>query len=138
MFVCLVVYTLTTPFSDSDYIGPNEGVIAESRNGKDVVGSGRGLIIRYYPGVCLEGLKKTTKSLSQDSRSLGRDLKPGPPEYEAQMLNTRPRSSVLLYDIKQWRTCFGLAYQSSGLLIFSANHTMFKNMPCVKISWFKQ
>jgi hypothetical protein len=43
-------------------------------------GSGRGLILRYYPGICLEGLRETTENLSQDSRSSGRDLKPGLPE----------------------------------------------------------
>jgi hypothetical protein len=37
---------------------------------------------------------KTTKNLSQDSRSLGRDLSPGPREYEAGVLSNRPRRSV--------------------------------------------
>jgi hypothetical protein len=37
----------------------------------------------YYPSICLEGLRKPTKSLSQDRRSLGRDLNTGHPEYEA-------------------------------------------------------
>jgi hypothetical protein len=36
----------------------------------------------YYPGTCLEKLKNTTKTLNQDSRSAGRDLNPGSPEYE--------------------------------------------------------
>jgi hypothetical protein len=30
--------------------------------GKDLQGSGRGLILRYYPGTCLEVLRKTTKT----------------------------------------------------------------------------
>jgi hypothetical protein len=34
--------------------------------GKDMEGSGRGLILRYYPCICLEGLRKATKILSQD------------------------------------------------------------------------
>jgi hypothetical protein len=50
--------------------------------------------LRLYPRICLEGLRKTTKNLSQDSRYPGRDLKPGPPEYEAGALTTRPRRSV--------------------------------------------
>jgi hypothetical protein len=50
--------------------------------------------LRYYPGTRLEGVRKTTKSLSQDSRSPGRDLNPGPAEYEARVLTTRPRRSV--------------------------------------------
>jgi hypothetical protein len=49
-------------------------------------GSGRGLILRYYPGIVVESLRKITKNLSQDSRSPGRDLNPGPPEYESEVL----------------------------------------------------
>jgi hypothetical protein len=36
----------------------------------------------YFPGICLEGLKKAIKEFSQDSRSPGRDLKSRPPESE--------------------------------------------------------
>jgi hypothetical protein len=43
------------------------------------------------------GLRKNTKNLSQDSRSPGRDLNPGFPEYEAGVLATRLRRSV--YDM---------------------------------------
>jgi hypothetical protein len=39
--------------------------------------------IWYYLDICLEGVRKTTKNPSQGIRSLGRDLNPGPPEYEA-------------------------------------------------------
>jgi hypothetical protein len=40
--------------------------------------------LRYYPGIYLEGLRKTTKkpSISIAGRR-GGDLNPGPPEYEA-------------------------------------------------------
>jgi hypothetical protein len=46
-------------------------------------GSVCGLISRqaYNPRIVLEGLKKTTKNLSQDSLSQSRDSNPGPPEY---------------------------------------------------------
>jgi hypothetical protein len=37
---------------------------------------------RCYFGIFLEGLRKTKKNLSQDSWSPGRDLNPGPSEYE--------------------------------------------------------
>jgi hypothetical protein len=47
------------------------------------------LNLRYYPGICVEGLRKTMKNLSQDSRSPGRDLNPGHPEYEAGVLTIR-------------------------------------------------
>jgi hypothetical protein len=50
--------------------------------------------LRYYSGICQERLRKTTKNLSQDSRSLGRDLNPGRPEYEAGVLTTRSRRPV--------------------------------------------
>jgi hypothetical protein len=62
---------------------------------KDFEGGGRGLILRYYPSIRLEGLRKITKSLSQDSRSPGRDLNPGPLEYEAEVLTTRSRCWVV-------------------------------------------
>jgi hypothetical protein len=45
-------------------------------------GSGGDLIYRYYPVIRLEELRKTTKNLSHDSRSPGRDLNLGPPEYD--------------------------------------------------------
>jgi hypothetical protein len=44
---------------------------------------------RYYRGICLEELRKTIR------QSPGRDLNPGPTEYDARMLTTRPRSSVI-------------------------------------------
>jgi hypothetical protein len=49
---------------------------------------------RYYNGMYLEGLRETAKNLFQDIRSAGRDLNPGPPEYEAGVLTTRPRHSL--------------------------------------------
>jgi hypothetical protein len=52
--------------------------------------------LKYYPGIRLEGLRKTTENLIHDSRCPGRDLNPGPPEYEAGVL-TRPRRSVPLH-----------------------------------------
>jgi hypothetical protein len=48
------------------------------------------LNLRYYPDICLDVLRNTTKTLSQDSRSPGQDLNPGPPEYETGALTTRP------------------------------------------------
>jgi hypothetical protein len=69
-------------------------VIGELRTVKDLEESGRGLILRYYTGISLEGLRKTTKSLSQDSRSPGPYLKPGPPRYEAGVLTARPGRSI--------------------------------------------
>jgi hypothetical protein len=53
--------------------------------------------LKYYPYNCLEGLRKTMKNLSQDSRSPGQDLNPGHPEYEAGVLTIQPRCSVTQY-----------------------------------------
>jgi hypothetical protein len=44
--------------------------------------------LRYYPSICLEGLRKTMKNLNQESWSLGRDLNPGSLKYKAGMLTT--------------------------------------------------
>jgi hypothetical protein len=47
------------------------------------------------------GTEKTTKNRSLDSLSSGRDLNPGPPEYEAEVLTSQPRRSVSVgeYDV---------------------------------------
>jgi hypothetical protein len=47
-----------------------------------------------YSGIRLEGLRKNTKNLSQDSEFPGRHLNPGPPEYEAGALTAQPRRLV--------------------------------------------
>jgi hypothetical protein len=52
--------------------------------------------LRYYPGIRVVRLRKTTKPMSQGSRSPGRDLNPGPPEYEAVVLTTKPRRLVVI------------------------------------------
>jgi hypothetical protein len=39
--------------------------------------------LRYYSDNYLEGLRKTTKNLSQNSRFQGQDFSTRPPEYEA-------------------------------------------------------
>jgi hypothetical protein len=44
----------------------------------------------------LQELRKTTKTLSQESRSPGRDLNPRPPECEAAVLTTLPRRSATI------------------------------------------
>jgi hypothetical protein len=49
--------------------------------------------LRCCPSISLEGLRKNTKEL-QDNLSSVRDLKPGPPGFEAWMLTTRSRRSV--------------------------------------------
>jgi hypothetical protein len=41
--------------------------------GNNFVRSGRGLILRYYPGIGLEGLSKTMNEVNQDRRYRGRE-----------------------------------------------------------------
>jgi hypothetical protein len=65
--------------------------------GKELERSGRGLILRYYAVIRIDGPKKTTKSLSEDSRCSGRYLSPKPPEYEAGVLITRPWRWFAMY-----------------------------------------
>jgi hypothetical protein len=48
-------------------------VVSEPLTGNDLEVYFRGLILKYYPGIYLEGLSKNTKNLSQGIRSLGRD-----------------------------------------------------------------
>jgi hypothetical protein len=56
---------------------------------------------KILSGDCLEGLRKTTKNLSQDTRFPGRDLSPEPMEYAAGALTTRlPQRVNLLADWK--------------------------------------
>jgi hypothetical protein len=50
--------------------------------------------LRYYPVICLKGLRKTTKILTQDNRSPCRHLNLGLPKYEPGVLTTRLRRSV--------------------------------------------
>jgi hypothetical protein len=90
----LFIYSLfNDAFSISDYIVSNERMIVDN----ELERSGRKRSwpnSRYCPGICLEGLRETTKNLGQDSRSPGQDLNPGSPEYEAGELTTRPQHSV--------------------------------------------
>jgi hypothetical protein len=67
----------------------------------EVEGIRRGLILRYFPSIFLEVLRKATKT--KDNWSLGRDLNPGFPEYEAEVLATRPRRSVSLNTVYEFR-----------------------------------
>jgi hypothetical protein len=48
----------------------------------------------YYPGICLEGLRKVTKYRSEDNQSAGTGLNTGTPKYEAGVLTTHPQISV--------------------------------------------
>lgn len=51
-------------------------------------------ILNYYPKICLEGLQKTTKSLSQYYQPPGRVSNTRSPKYKAEFLTSQRRCSV--------------------------------------------
>jgi hypothetical protein len=54
--------------------------------GKDLVGSRRGLILRYYSSIRQKGLRKTTQKSITIADGQGREFNTGPPEYKAGVL----------------------------------------------------
>jgi hypothetical protein len=79
-------------------------VINELLIGKAEEGSDLGLILSHYPEIRVEGLSNIANNFSQDSRSPGRDFNTGPPEYEAGVLPSRPRRSVMIQFIHDQAT----------------------------------
>jgi hypothetical protein len=63
LLIYLFLVYLMTLFQNSEYTASNERVTGEWWIGKDVEGSDHGLILRYYPSICLEVLRKTMKEL---------------------------------------------------------------------------
>jgi hypothetical protein len=80
-------------FSVTDCVESNGRVTSEWWTEKYLEWSGRGPILRYFRSIRLEGLEKTTKTLSGEPVS-GPRFEPGTSEYEAGISNTRPRRSV--------------------------------------------
>jgi hypothetical protein len=65
--------------------------------------------LKYYAGILLEELKKTTKNLSQVSPSKDWDLNLEPPEYEAGVLTAQPQRSVTFAVVEGfWDLCDSL------------------------------
>jgi hypothetical protein len=75
---CASIGVLWDSFTFVDYM-------AWMMNWKGFGRGSRDLILRYYPGIRLEGLRKTTKTLNPDSRSRG-------PRYEFLTSRIRKRS----------------------------------------------
>jgi hypothetical protein len=53
-------------------------------------------VMALFEGTTTAFARKNTKNLNQESLSPGRYLNPGPHEYEARLLKTKPRRSVQL------------------------------------------
>jgi hypothetical protein len=64
--------------------------------GNDLVGNGHCLILRHYPSIRLEGLRKTMKTSTRIAGCWGQQLNLGPLEYEVGVLTTRSQRSVTL------------------------------------------
>jgi hypothetical protein len=81
--------------SSSDYIASDDIIMNWKGYGRKWSCPNLG----HFPGIFLEGLRDTTKILSQDSRSPHRYLNTGPSKYEAGELTTRHlehRAAILL------------------------------------------
>jgi hypothetical protein len=59
-------------------------------------GRKRFLSIVRSPNIYADGPRKTTRNLRHDTRSLGRDSNSELPEYEAELLTTNSRHSVIV------------------------------------------
>jgi hypothetical protein len=68
--------------------------------GKDLVESGRGLILRYYPRICLKWLRKTTRNLHRDSRSPGPTFEPGTSRMRSRSVNHSATTFGLLWEMR--------------------------------------
>jgi hypothetical protein len=66
-------------------------------SGKNLVGSGRGLILRYYPGIRQEGLRKTTNNLNQDSRPPGPRISPRTFRIQGRSVNHKTTTCVTVF-----------------------------------------
>jgi hypothetical protein len=95
ILLLFVVY-LTTVFQYLKLYGVEETVMRKWWIGYYLEGSGRALILRYYPGSHLEGPRKTTKNVIQDIRSPGPGLNPRPLEW-----STKQECWPLFQDV-QW------------------------------------
>jgi hypothetical protein len=66
--------------------------------------SGRGIISKAVSRHLSGGTKESHKILSEDSLYPGRDLNPGPPEFEAGVLSPPPRRTVCtIFNMVQWK-----------------------------------
>jgi hypothetical protein len=69
-------------------------------------GTVRGIILKHYSDLRLEGLRKTTRRIFEDSRFRRRDLKSGPPEYVAEVLLNHDIRCLLFFNYVMSYTLF--------------------------------
>lgn len=87
--------------------------------------------LRFYPGNCLLGLRKTTKIINWDSRFSGRDLSPGHLEYKVlptvKLLRNVKRIKSVLHEKLSVRCDEAEAFPHS-----SADHSIYLSQPSLK------
>jgi hypothetical protein len=81
-----------------DYFASNDRIFNEQWIGKDMEVSGRGLNLKYPPGVWPKGVRKITNNLPGQP-DYGRDFNAGPSDYEPWILTTLPWLSISTYRI---------------------------------------
>jgi hypothetical protein len=54
-------------------------------------------MVRYYPGICWDGLRRIMKNLKIVKPVSIQGFNPGPSEYKAGVLTTQPHCSVTRY-----------------------------------------
>jgi hypothetical protein len=70
-------------------------------NCQGLIGSGRGLILRYYVGIRLEGLRKPTYTSTRIAGRRGRESNPEPPEYQVGVLIFRYYPKICLEGLRK-------------------------------------
>jgi hypothetical protein len=85
--------------------------------------------LRCYPGICLDELSKTTKTLSNNSRCTGWDLNSGTPEYEAGMLNQSPTT----FDLGSFRFVCSGTFVGNSIPLWNVCSVRRKTSNCVII-----
>jgi hypothetical protein len=74
---------------------------------KDLVGSGSGLILKYYPGHSPGGTEENHEKLKQDSRSPGSRFEPGTSRIRNRMVN---HSTMTFGNIPVTKTVFNIIF----------------------------
>jgi hypothetical protein len=99
VFVCLY-FIQRRFFSDSHYTASYEGLLSELWIANDLEGRGRGLILSYYPSICLEELRKTTTP-SVRIAGLRAEI------WTRDILIKKGRVLILDHDVRRLCCCFG-------------------------------
>jgi hypothetical protein len=96
-YFCSFIYNLFDDVTSSSYcrIVSKGRIVNEICIEKDVYKNGHGQFLNQYPGIGLQGPRKTTKKLSQSSRRPGRVSNKAPPLFASDTLLPEPVCSVV-------------------------------------------